>query len=553
MRKIIAYFIKYHVAVNVFILAFVVFGIVGMLSLKSSFFPLVDSKIITIQIAYPGASPQEIEEGIVLQIEDNLKGLKGVDRVTSTSRENSGTITVEIEKGESIDFMLLEVKNAVDRVPTFPTGMEPLIVAKNENVRETISFAVSGTDIPLATLKQIGRQIENDLRAIDGISQVEVSGYPAEEIEIAVNETSLLAYNISFAEVAQAVSTSNILVTGGNIKTDAEEYLIRANNRSYYGDELSNIIVRATPDGKTVRLKDVAVLRDRFSETPNATYFNKDLSVNVSVTSTNNEDLVTSAEKVKEYIEEYNQKHNNVRLDVVRDLSITLNQRTKLLTENAVIGMLLVLIFLSLFLNTRLAFWVAFGLPISFLGMFIFAGQFDVTINVLSLFGMIIVIGILVDDGIVIAENIYQHYEKGKSPVDAAIDGTMEVIPPVVSAIITTLLAFSTFLFLESRIGEFFGEVSVIVMLTLAVSLIEALIILPAHLAHSKALQRNKEANPTSKIKQFFAKMRGINAFGDRIMSFLRDRVYAPILDFVFKFKVLSFGIFVFLFVMILD
>ena len=530
MRKIIAYFIKYHVAVNVFILAFVVFGIVGMLSLKSSFFPLVDSKIITIQIAYPGASPQEIEEGIVLQIEDNLKGLKGVDRVTSTSRENSGTITVEIEKGESIDFMLLEVKNAVDRVPTFPTGMEPLIVAKNENVRETISFAVSGTDIPLATLKQIGRQIENDLRAIDGISQVEVSGYPAEEIEIAVNETSLLAYNISFAEVAQAVSTSN--------------------NRSYYGDELSNIIVRATPDGKTVRLKDVAVLRDRFSETPNATYFNKDLSVNVSVTSTNNEDLVTSAEKVKEYIEEYNQKHNNVRLDVVRDLSITLNQRTKLLTENAVIGMLLVLIFLSLFLNTRLAFWVAFGLPISFLGMFIFAGQFDVTINVLSLFGMIIVIGILVDDGIVIAENIYQHYEKGKSPVDAAIDGTMEVIPPVVSAIITTLLAFSTFLFLESRIGEFFGEVSVIVMLTLAVSLIEALIILPAHLAHSKALQRNKEANPTSKIKQFFAKMRGINAFGDRIMSFLRDRVYAPILDFVFKFKVLSFGIFVFLFVM---
>ena len=545
MRKIITYFIKYHVAVNVFILAFVIFGVIGLLSLKSSFFPLVDSKIITIQIAYPGASPQEIEEGIVLQIEDNLKGLKGVDRVTSTSRENSGTITVEIEKGENIDFMLLEVKNAVDRVPTFPTGMEPLIVAKNENVRETISFAVSGTDIPLATLKQIGRQIENDLRAIDGISQIEVSGYPAEEIEIAVNENSLLAYNLSFAEVAQAVSTSNILVTGGNIKTDAEEYLIRANNRSYYGDELSNIIVRATPDGKSVRLKDVAVLRDRFSETPNATYFNKDLSVNVSVTSTNNEDLVTSAEKVKEYIEEYNQKHNNVRLDVVRDLSITLNQRTQLLTENAIIGMLLVLIFLSLFLNTRLAFWVAFGLPISFLGMFIFAGQFDVTINVLSLFGMIIVIGILVDDGIVIAENIYQHYEKGKSPIEAAVDGTMEVIPPVVSAIITTLLAFSTFLFLESRIGEFFSEVSVIVMLTLAVSLIEALIILPAHLAHSKALQRNKEANPKSKIKQFFAKMRGINAFGDRIMSFLRDRMYAPILNFMFEFKILALGIFV--------
>ena len=215
MRKLIAYFIRYHVAVNVFILAFFAFGILGILSLKSSFFPLVDSKIINVNITYPGASPQEIEEGIVLQIEDNLKGLKGIDRVTSTSRENSGTITVEIEKGENIDFMLLEVKNAVDRVPSFPTGMEPLVVAKQEAVRETISFALSGKNVPLATLKQIGRQVENDLRAIDGISQVAISGYPAEEIEIAVNEANLLAYNLTFAEVAAAVSTSNILVTGG--------------------------------------------------------------------------------------------------------------------------------------------------------------------------------------------------------------------------------------------------------------------------------------------------------------------------------------------------
>ena len=545
MRKIIAYFIRYHVAVNVFIIAFFCFGIIGVLSLKSSFFPLVDSKIININITYPGASPQEIEEGIVLRIEDNLKGLKGVDRVTSVSRENSGSITVEIQKGENIDFMLLEVKNAVDRVPSFPTGMEPLIVAKREEVRQTISFAVSGQNIPLVTLKQIARQIENDLRTIEGISQVELSGYPQEEIEIAVNETSLLAYNLTFNEVSQAVSTSNILVTGGNIKTDAEEYLIRANNRNYYGDELSNIIIKATNDGKTVRLKDVAIIRDRFAETPNASFFNQELSVNVTVTSTNNEDLISSAEKVKEYIDGYNQKYNNVRLDVIRDLSVTLNQRTKLLTENALIGMILVLVFLSLFLNTRVAFWVAFGLPISFLGMFIFAGQFDVTINVLSLFGMIIVVGILVDDGIVVGENIYQHYEKGKTPIQAAIDGTMEVIPPVVSAIITTLLAFSLFLFLDSRIGEFFGEVSIIVILTLAVSLIEALIILPAHLAHSKALHKTEIVAHPSKIKQFFGKMREINKQGDRFMRYLRDRVYSPTLHFILKFKILSLGIFI--------
>ncbi len=530
-------------AVNVFILAFLVFGVVGMLSLKSSFFPLTESKNIQITITYPGASPQEIEEGIVLKIEDNLKGLEGVERVTSTSRENSGSINVEIEKGRDVDFMLLEVKNAVDRVPTFPTGMEPLIVAKLEAVRPTISFAISGKDIPLVTLKQIGRQIENDLRAIDGISQIQIDGYPDEEIEIAVNENSLLAYDLSFNDVSQAVANHNILVTGGNIKTDTEEYLIRANNRSYFGDELSNIVVRGDATGRTVRLKDVAIIRDRFSETPNATYFDGQLSVNITITSTNTEDLIGSSENVKKYIEEFNQKYTNVQLQVVDDRSITLTQRTELLTENAIVGMILVLVFLSLFLNTRLAFWVAFGLPIAFLGMFVFAPMFNVTINVLSLFGMIIVIGILVDDGIVIAENIYQHYEDGKPPVKAAIDGTMEVIPPILSAIITTILAFSIFLFLDSRIGEFFGEVSVIVILTLVVSLVEALIILPAHLAHSKALhpQDNK---PKTGIAQVFAKLRVINKMGDRIMTYMRDKWYSPALKFTLNYKFLTFAIF---------
>ncbi len=550
MRKLIEYFIRYHVAVNVLLIAFFVFGVIGAFSLKSSFFPLTESKIINVAITYPGASPQEIEEGIVLQIEDNLKGLKGIDRVTSVSRENSGTITVEIEKGESLDFMLLEVKNAVDRVPSFPTGMEPLVVSKQEAVRETISFALSGKDIPLVTLKQLARQVETDLRAIDGISQISISGFPDEEIEIAVNELDLLAYNLTFNDVATAVSNANILVTGGNVKTEAEEYLIRANNREYYGKELSNIVVKASSDGKVIRLKDVAIIRDRFSETPNATYFNQELAVNITITSTNNEDLISSADKVNEYIETYNQKYDKVRLDVVRDLSITLKQRTQLLTENAIVGILLVLLFLSVFLNTRLALWVAFGLPISFLGMFAFAGQFDVTINVLSLFGMIIVIGILVDDGIVIAENIYQHYEKGKKPVQAAIDGTLEVIPPVVSAIITTLLAFSLFFFLDSRIGEFFGEVSVIVILTLVVSLVEALIILPAHLAHSKALRIKKEDIHAKKSKGFFAIMRGINKAGDNFMSYLRDKIYAPVIDFVLKFKLLTLGIFVALLVL---
>jgi multidrug efflux pump subunit AcrB len=527
---------------------FVVFGVVGVINLKSSFFPLTDSKNITINVTYPGASPQEVEEGIVLKIEDNLKGLNGVERVTSTSRENSGNINVEIEKGKDIDFMLLEVKNAVDRVPSFPLGMEPLVVAKQEALRPTITFAISGTNIPLVTLKQIGRQVENDLRGIDGISQVQVSGYPEEEIEIAVNETDLLAFNLSFAEVAQAVNQASLITTGGTIKTNAEEYLIRANNRSYYADELSNLIVKSDPSGRKIKLKDIAKVKDQFSETPNSSYFDGNLSINVTITSTNTEDLISSADKTKEYIEDFNLKYENVKLDVVNDRSTTLVQRTALLTENAVIGMILVLLFLSLFLNTRLAFWVAFGLPVAFLGMFMLAGYFNVTINVLSLFGMIIVIGILVDDGIVIAENIYQQYEKGKSPEQAAIDGVMEVLPAILSAILTTILAFGIFLFLEGRIGELFSEVSVVVMLTLLVSLVEALIILPAHLAHSKALRKNdivKKEGFLGFVQTGFSKLRYINTFGDAIMRWLRDNLYSPFLRFSLKYKFFTFSIFI--------
>lgn len=544
MRKLITYFIKYPVAVNVLMVSVLVFGIFGLLQMKSSFFPLNESNTISINVTYPGASPQEVEEGIILKIEDNLKGLVGVDRVTSVSNENSGNVTVEIEKGRDIDIMLSEVKNAVDRVPSYPSGMEPLVVSKNENVRETISFSVSGENLELRTLKEIARLIENDLRGIEGISQVEITGYPAEEIEIAVREKDLQAYDLTFDQVAQTVARENILVTGGNIKTDLEEYLIRANSRSYVARELDYLVVRAQPNGNTIRLRDIAEVRDRFSESPNATYFNGKLSVNIGISNTNDEDLLSTASSVRDYIEDFNQRYENVTLNVISDRSITLRQRTQLLIENAGIGALLVLFFLSLFLNTRLAFWVALGLPVAFLGMFIFAPGLNVTINVLSLFGMIIVIGILVDDGIVIAENIYHHYEKGKSRVQAAIDGTMEVIPPIVSAILTTIFAFSTFLFLDGRIGEFFGEVSVVVMLTLTISLVEALLILPAHLAHSKALLKEDHQKKKG-LKYVFAKLRSINKIGDRIIIYLRDKLYSPALSFALnnRFLTLAFAI----------
>ena len=544
MRKIITYFIKFPVAVNIFILAFIAFGIVGALSMKSSFFPLTDSQRIRISVTYPGASPQEMEEGIVLRIEDNLKGIVGIDRVTSVSRENLATINIETIKGKDIDVVVADVKNAVDRVPSFPSGMEPPVIAKVESVRPTISFSVSGEGLDLATLKQYARTVENDLRNIEGISQVSLSGFPAQEIEIAVREKDLQAYNLSFTDVSSAVSKTNLLMSGGNIKTADEDYLIRARNKNYFGNEILNIVVRANPSGNIIRLQDIADVRDSWSENPDRLYYNGKKSINISVSNTNSEDLISSADKIKEYIEKFNQQHDNVQLNISSDTSITLNQRTELLVSNAIMGVLLVLFFLALFLNVRLAFWVAFGIPVAFFGMFMFAANLGITINVLSLFGMIIVIGILVDDGIVIGENIYSHYEKGKSPVQAAIDGTIEVIPPIVSAILTTIIAFSTFFFLDGMMGNFFSEVSLVVMLTLAVSLIEALIILPAHIAHSKALVRKDKKR--NKINTFFY---SINQKAEKMMFYVRDTFYVPYLKFFLKNKLLGFAIPVALFI----
>ena len=545
MKKIITYFIKYPVAVNVIIIAFLVFGLIGAFSIKSSFFPLVDSELINVSLVYPGASPQEMEEGVVLKIEDNLKGIIGIERVTSVSRENAAIVNIEIEEGKDIDVVLSDVKNAVDRVPSFPSGMEPPVIAKVENIRSTIGFTVSGENLSLKSLKDYARKVESDLRRIEGISQIELSGFPDEEIEISVRENDLRAYNLTFTEVANAVSSANILVTGGNVKTKAEDYLIRANNKNYYGVELQNLVVRDT-NGNIIRLKDIANVKDTWSETPDRIFYNGNLAISISVSNTNNEDLISSAEKIKEYIASFNAQQQNIQLSVTSDRSEPLIGRTKLLIENGVVGILLVLFFLALFLNLRLAIWVAFGLPVAFLGMFIFAAQFNVTINVLSLFGMIIVIGILVDDGIVIGENIYHHYyDLGKSKVRAAIDGTMEVIPPIISAILTTIIAFSTFFFLEGRIGNFFSEVSTIVLLTLTVSLIEALIILPAHIAHSKALQRKKLENGED-IKQnrfdtFFTK---VNTYADRFLSNIRDQYYFPLLRFSLKNRFFVFAVF---------
>jgi multidrug efflux pump subunit AcrB len=404
------------------------------------------------------------------------------------------------------------------------------VIYKHENLNKVITFSISSENISLKSLKEIAYRVEDDIRGMDGISKVILHGFPEEEIEIAVNENTLRAYNLTFDEVANAVKRANIDITGGKIRTSKEEYLIRGRYKKYYGHELNNIIIKSDPMGKTIRVGDVALVKDRWSENPNRIEIDGEPSVEVEIQTTNNEDFLAASDKLKKYIADFKIKHPELDVVVVQDRSINLNERKELLIRNGVFGMLLVLLFLSMFLNPRMAFWVAAGLPISFWGMFILANIFGVTINVISLFGMIVVVGILVDDGIVIAENIYDHYEKGKNAIRAAIDGTMEVLPSVFTAVFTTIAAFATFFFLDGRIGDFFGELAFVVIATLFISLIEAVIILPAHLAHSKALEGEK-------------KQSALVRFMDKIMYWMRDKTYAPVLYFSLRNRFLVISI----------
>lgn len=518
MRSLIAYFVRYPVAGNTLMVLIFIFGWFGLQSWKKNFFPVSESRIIKIETTYPGSSPEEIEQGIVLKIEDNLRGVTGIEQINSVSQENSGVITVEVQKQYNTDLILQDVKNAVDRIPSFPDGMEPPVIYKQESRNFAISFSLSG-DVSLQTLKKFAQRVESDLLAVDGISKVSLSGYPDEEIEVAIRENDLRAYNLTFLEVSQAVQKANLEVTGGRVKGRKEELIIRANNKGYYADEFRDIVVKSTPDGRVVRLHDVANVQDVWAESPNRSYLNGEPTVIVEVSNTIEEDILFVTETVREYIDQFNAENEVVIATIVRDGSTTLNERIDLLLENGILGFLLVLAFLAFFLHVRLAFWVALSIPIAFMGMFIVGANSEVSINVISLFGMILVVGILVDDGIVIGENIYKKYEEGMTPLKAAVEGTMQVFPAVFSAVLTTAVAFSTFFFLDGRLGEFAPDMAFVVISTLAFSLVEGAFILPAHVAHSRALSPNATKNS---LERFF----------DNIMKWLREKSYAPFLRF---------------------
>ena len=520
MKNTIRLFIKYPILGNVLLVAIFLFGWVGFKSMKTTFFPIIPSKTITIQASYPGASPEEIEEAIVLKIEDNLKGVTGLERVTSASSENFCRITVTILTGYDINVVLQDVKNAVNQVSSFPVGMERLTIFREEARNFAIDFVLYG-NVSLNRLKQEARRAERDLLSREDISKVTLSGFPEEEIEISLRENDLRAYGLTFQDVSSAIRKANIRMTGGKIKGKREELLIRANVKGYYARELANHMLKATDDGVIIRLKDVADLTDRWSENPNRVYHNGNPAVRVTIQNTNREDLFRITKQVKSYINTYNQSHSDIQAYVIRDGSEIIQERIDILSGNGLLGMFLVLLFLSLSLNTRMSFWVALAIPVSFAGMLMFGPFYNLTINVMSLLGMILVLGILVDDGIVIGENIYQHHERGEKPIPAAVKGTVEVLPSVTASILTTVVIFTTFFFLEGGLGDRTRDLAFVVVATLLISLVEATFILPAHIAHSRALCNHSR------------KKNLIERVADKTLKKLKERVYAPALKFV--------------------
>ena len=495
MRKLIEWFINYPIWTNAIKILIMVFGLIAVLNMKSSFFAELPSNTISITVTYPGASPEEIERGVVQKIENNLKGTQGIDRYTSISNENFASINIEVFRSADMDNVLQDVKNAVDRINSFPAGMEPVVVAENPAVEFAISFGINGVD-DLKTLKNIAQDVENDLRNIPGISQISIEGYPEEEIVAYVDEETMRNYGVTFEEVRIALAAANIDVTAGTIKTDSEEIIVRLQKKEYYAEELQNVVVRARPDGKVIRLSDIAKIRNTWAETPQRTYINGKRSVIFTVNKILGENILDISDNVKNYIDEFNSRYDHVEAEVLDDFTFVLRQRIQTLIDNGSIGALLVLLSLALFLNVRIAFWVALSIPFSFLGMFLAGYMWGLTINVLSLFGCIVVVGILVDDGIVVAEQIYQNYEQGKKPFEAAVEGVMEVLPSVFFAILTSVVAFMPFFFLDGRQGASMKDLAFVVIFTLLFSLLEAAIILPSHLAHSKALRMSKAQHP---------------------------------------------------------
>ncbi|MFW6277153.1 MAG: efflux RND transporter permease subunit [Prolixibacteraceae bacterium] len=531
MKKAVELFVRFPFYANLIIIFLLIVGGLSLFSMKKSFFPERESRMLFVTVFYPGASPVEMEEGVTSRIEEAVRAIPGIYEITSVSAENSSRVTIEITPGYDIDEALIEVKNAVDGISSFPTAAERPIVYKSRTTSPAMRLLLTG-DVDLLTLKSYAQQVEEDFLASGYISQMSISGYPSLEISVEAKEEDLLRYGLTFNDLQQAISQNNRDISGGEIRSETEELLIRLRSRSADPNKIGNIILHANTDGSVLRIRDVAHVKKKFSNVPDKAISKGKPVVGLYVNKLITEDLSEIDKYIKEYVPDFNERNPGVELTISRSFLEILGSRLELLYTNGGQGLLLVALALGLMLSTRLALWVAWGIPASFLAMFIVANLMGITINMMSLFGMILVIGILVDDGIVIGENIFQHFEMGKSPMRAAVDGTVEVIPAVVTSITTTIIAFSPLIFITGRM-EMMYEMAMIVILSLFFSLFEAFFVLPAHLGNKRVL------NP----KILSRKASGLRKYTEGAIGWLRDYAYDRIIKLALEWRYITIGI----------
>jgi len=526
MRKILSIFIKYPFYAKIIIVFLVIGGTISFLSMKKSFFPERASRDIFVTVFYPGASPKEMEEGITTRVEEAVRGIVGIKEINSTSSEDFCTVQITTTGEYDLDDTLMEVKNAVDGISSFPVAAERPIVFKQRAVTPAMYMALSG-DVDLMTLKKYANQIENDLLSSGIVTQVQLFGLPPLEISVEVTEENLLRHGLTFDEISRAIASNNRDISAGMIKSDEEEVLIRSRSRSVNPNLIGDIVLLANPDGSQLRIRDVGIVKTKFADVSNKSLLNGKQAVYIAISKLAEEDLDEISGYMEKYVKEFNAGTPGVKLHITFDFLPILKSRLNLMYRNGGLGLLLVVVALGLFLSIRLSFWVAWGIPASFLAMFILAVNTGVTINMISLFGMILVVGILVDDGIVIGENIYTHFEKGKSPKRAAIDGTMEVLPAVFTSVTTTIIAFAWLFFMTGQM-EMMHEMAFVVIFSLLFSLLEAFLVLPSHVGTPHILRsRNHTKKGAAKIRQHL----------DKMVAFLRHKLYGRLLKKIIQWK----------------
>lgn len=471
-----------HIAANLVMAILLFGGLFFAITLPRDLFPTIEVAIVRVSVAYPGSTPAEIEKGAVIKIEEAVFDLNDVKEIRSTIGEGFASIIVEFESGTDLDQAVNDIKAAVDQLRNMPDELEEISYRRIELIVPVISVVVFGDSTP-RNLRALAEQTKDELLALDDISKVEIVGVVEPEISVDVDPAKLEQYGLTFREVARGISSGNLDIPGGELKASSGDIRVRTLGEREAAHALEDIVVRSTQDGKIIRVADVATVTDGFKDIVLRGRHNGSPAAMITVFKTAKQDSIKIAGTVVKFVDEKKAEFTGaIQIDTRDNTSTFIQQRLRLLVRNALWGGVFVFLSLALFLSFRIAFWAALGIPVSLLGTFIFMSIADISTNMITLFALIVILGMVVDDAIIIGENVFRRYQEGLSPRDAAIEGTNEVARPVVATIFTTIAAFLPLTMITGVVGEVFRPLAWVVIIALSVSLFEAFVVLPAHL-----------------------------------------------------------------------